>query len=166
MSRGGAARVQGRARLADAAALCVLVLFTLVAAHSTALATRAWMSEEAIRAELLGKPIDGHFRNGRTWTVILSDDGRVEQLERLGQKMLGYWFFRGSVLCSVPDAVHRPPFVVSCWSITKTSANCYEYYRVEAWGEEPIDEESRDLIWYGMGWRQGEPSTCGDRPTA
>ncbi len=124
------------------------------------------MDEQAIRAELLGKPLDGHFRNGRTWTVILSENGRVEQVERLGQKMLGHWFFRGSVLCSVPEAVHRPPYIVSCWTITKTSTNCYEYFRVDAWGEEPLEEESRDSIWYGMGWRQGEASTCGDRPTA
>ena len=124
------------------------------------------MNEQAIRAELLGKPLDGHFRNGRTWTVILSENGRVEQLDLAGQKMLGRWFFRGSVLCSVPDAEHRPPFVVSCWSITRTSANCYEYFRVDALGEEPLDRESRDLAWYGQGWRQGEASTCGDRPTA
>ena len=123
------------------------------------------MSEEAIRAELFGKPVDGHFRNGRTWTVTLFENGRVEQIERLGQKMLGRWFFRGSVLCSVPDRIHQPPFVVSCWSISKTSANCYEYFRVDAWGEEPIDKESHDLTWYGMGWRQGETSTCGERPT-
>ncbi len=124
------------------------------------------MSEQAIRAELLGKPLDGRFRNGRTWTVILSQDGSVEQFTKSERPMRGRWFFRGSVLCSVPEAVHRPPYIVSCWTITKTSTNCYEYFPVDAWGEEPLEQESRDLIWYGLGWRQGEASTCGEQPTA
>jgi hypothetical protein len=142
-----------------------LVLGAIVATLSTAHATRTWMNEQAIRSEFIGNTLDGHFYDGRIWTVTLFQDGRVDQVQSPHHLIRGRWFIRGSVFCSLPEMAHRPLFVVSCWTIIKTSANCYEYFRVGSRGEEPVEEESRERLWYAKGWRQGEASTCGDRPS-
>jgi hypothetical protein len=142
-----------------------LAMGAIVAMHSMAQATRVWMSEQAIRSEFIGNTLDGHFHDGRTWTVTLSKDGRVEQIQAPHSMILGRWFIRGSVFCSVPNEMHRPLFLVSCWTITKTSTNCYEYFRVTSSGEEPVEDQSRERLWYAKGWRQGEASTCGERPS-
>ncbi len=123
------------------------------------------MDDPAIRSELIGKAVDGYFRDGQIWTATLAQDGRVEHLADRRQAIPGRWFFRGSVLCSIPDAPHRPRFNIGCWSIRKASANCYEYFRVRATEWEPLEAESSDAAWYGLGWRQQEASTCFEKPT-
>ena len=142
-----------------------LALGALLACQSSARATRVWMDQQAIRAEFIDKAVDGYFRDGQTWTAILSQDGRVEHLADRQHVVPGRWFFRGSVLCSIPDAPHRPRFTIGCWSIRKASANCYEYFRVRATESELLEAESGDGAWYALGWRQDETSTCLEKPT-
>jgi hypothetical protein len=123
------------------------------------------MSEQEIRAEFIGKRLDGHFRDGETWTVAFSANGRIEHFQNRKNLIPGSWFFRGAVFCSVPDAQFQPRFRIGCWSITRHGSNCYQYFRVDVLGHEPIESGSREREWYALGWRQGEPPTCEERPS-
>jgi hypothetical protein len=146
--------------------VCLVVTAgVLLACNSSARATRVWMNDQAIRAEFMGKAVDGYFRDGQLWTATLAPDGRVEHLADRQHLIPGRWFFRGQVLCSIPDAQHQPRFAIGCWNIRKASANCYEYFRVRATALEPLETESTDGEWYALGWRQEDTSTCFEKPT-
>ena len=136
-----------------------------MAYQSSARATRVWMDDQAVRAEFMGKAVDGYFRDGQIWTATLAPDGRVQHLADRRHLVPGRWFFRGAVLCSIPNEAHRPRFAIGCWSIRKASTNCYEYFRVRATASEPLEAESTEWEWYALGWRQGEASTCSEKPT-
>ena len=147
-------------------AACAGLLFG-AAALPFAKASSVWMSEQALRAELIGKAVEGHFRQGPAWTVTYFEGGRIDQhFPERKQKISGNWLFRGSVFCSLPDQIHQPAFMNSCWTVSKPSANCYEFFRVQVIGREPIEQGSRDLTWYGRVWRQDRPSTCQQKPSA
>jgi len=123
------------------------------------------MTEAAMRAEFIGKTIDGHFHHGGLWTVAFFADGGMDHYQDRRRRMAGHWFFRGVVFCSVPEPAFRGDSKIGCWSIVKASANCYYYYRVAAGEDEPTDTVSRDSRWYARGWRQAEASTCDEKPT-
>lgn len=137
----------------------------LVGCLSAASATPAWMSEEAIRAEMIGKPIEGEFRTGAKWTVQHFGNGRLDFTFQQRPTGTGSWFFRGSVICARPDPPFRLDYVDSCWNVMRAGANCYEFYRVRVAGGEPVEESSQEPEWFGRGWRQGEPPTCQVKPT-
>ena len=113
------------------------------------------MSEDAIRAEIIGKTRDGHFRTGKTWTSTHWPNGRSEVAYN-GKTWSGHWTLRGKVFCTVGDRTTMPELGDGCWSALKVSANCYEYYGVRPGGSESVT----DSRWFARGWRREAPSTC------
>jgi len=129
-----------------------------------ALAVRLWMSEEAMRAEFIGKTRDGHFRTGKTWTSTHLANGRSEFIYD-GRTWLGHWTLRGRVFCTFGDPVTLPVLPNGCWSAVKVSANCYEYYVVRPSGAEAAENAWTDSQWFARGRRREEPSTCTETPS-
>jgi hypothetical protein len=155
-----------------ASRLCVLLVGAgLVMLCAPAGATSRLMAEEGIRADFIGRTIDGHFRSGMTWSATFFGNGRMDQyyryhpLQTRRQKIEGRWFFQAGVFCSFPDPPHLIAFIESCWTVVKASANCYEFYRVPVFAGKPGDRDSHELAWYGRAWRQGEPATCDLKPS-
>jgi hypothetical protein len=137
------------------------VLGTYLAVVSPSLANNPWMTERAVRTELIGKSFTVEYHYGERWTLSYSADGRFDQIDRR-LRVSGRWYFRGVVFCSTPET---PTFRTGCWTVVKSSANCYEYFRVPTRGSEPVAEVSPDSWWYVRSWRNGEPSTCDEKPS-
>jgi hypothetical protein len=125
------------------------------------------MTEEAMRTAFIGKTLDGHYGDGTTWTEAYLDSGRLDYREG-NKRAAGDWSFRGHVFCTFYDPpLLRPPLAGGCWTAIKSGANCYEFYLASLGRDEPVDEEGGGPIrrWNARGWRQGEPSTCQDKPS-
>lgn len=140
----------------------------LAGAASAAWSATIWMTESAMRDAFVGKTLEGHYGNGRSWIETYTKDGRLDYREG-PREAKGTWHFRGAVFCTFYDAAYRPMFNGGCWVVQKVSANCYEFYLAppglrppEADADEEPDAISR---WNARGWRREEPSTCGERPT-
>ena len=118
-----------------------------------------------MRQAFIGKTLDGHYVDGLAWTETYSNEGGLDYREAI-RSGTGRWFFRGEVFCTFYD----PGFGLNggCWRAIQTGANCYEFYvaGLPRSGEEgdaapgPLDG------WLARGWRNSEPSTCEDRPSA
>jgi hypothetical protein len=138
----------------------------LGAASATPVAS-PWMTEEAMRAAFIGKTLDGHYGNGATWTETYLADGRLDYREAQ-RRAVGNWYFRGHVFCTFYDPSPAvPPLSGGCWTATKVGANCYEFYLASLAPEAPFEDdlEGANRRWNARGWRQGEPSTCHDKPS-
>jgi hypothetical protein len=124
-----------------------------------------WMTEEAMRGAFIGGTLDGHYIDGLRWSESYTADGRLSYWEAL-RKGVGYWYFREHVFCTFYDPGQG--LSGGCWRAIKASANCYEFY-VSGFGDPQSDEEIAPGPlgnWAARAWRQGEPSTCEDRPSA
>lgn len=146
--------------------LAAIGLGSLSGAWATPLAS-PWMSEEAMRAAFIGKTLDGYYGNGVTWTETYAQDGRLDYREPQ-RRAAGNWYFRGHVFCTFYDPSQAiPPLSGGCWTATKVSANCYEFYLAGLAPEAPFEDdvEGANRRWNARGWRQGEPSTCDDKPS-
>jgi hypothetical protein len=145
-------------RSAFAACAAVFVSFE-------ALAGPPWMSEEAIRSAFIGRTLDGHYGNGVTWTETYTAEGRLDYRER-GRRAVGDWHFRpGGVFCTFYDPPFRPALTGGCWTVIKASANCYEFFMAGGPDSVPDDDPQAPAArWNAQGWRQGEPSTCQEKP--
>jgi hypothetical protein len=143
----------------------------LVALAVPAAASSRLMAEDSMRADFIGRTIEGHFRSGMSWNATFFGNGRMDQyyryhpLQARRQKIEGRWFFQAGVFCSFPDPPHLVAFIESCWTVVKASTNCYEFYRVPVIGGKPGDRDSHERDWYGRAWRQGEPATCDVKPS-
>jgi hypothetical protein len=138
----------------------------LGAASATPVAS-PWMTEEAMRAAFIGKTLDGHYGNGATWTETYLADGRLDYREAQ-RRAVGNWYFRGHVFCTFYEPSPAiPPLSGGCWTATKVGANCYEFYLASLAPEAPFEDdlEGANRRWNARGWRQGEPSTCHDKPS-
>ena len=115
-----------------------------------------------MRAAFIGKTLDGHYVDGLRWTETYSADGRLDYRET-ARAGVGTWHFRGHVFCTF----YEPGQSLNggCWTAVKTSANCYEFY---AAGSDGGDEAGPGPLgsWAARAWRQGEPSTCEEKPSA
>jgi len=145
--------------------LCALAPASLAAAPPPTTQTRAWMTEAAMRAAFIGKTLDGHYVNGLRWTETYAAEGRLDYRER-ARTGVGYWYFRGNVFCTLYDPGHG--LNGGCWNAVKASANCYEFYLAELGEARPEDEAAPGPLggWAARAWRQGEPSTCEEKPSA
>ena len=117
------------------------------------------MSEEAIRAEFIGKARDGYFRAGKTWSSTHRANGRSD-FSADGRTWAGHWTLRGRVLCTFVDPKTLPARPGGCWSAVKVSANCYEYYVARPGRAETGEDAWTDQRWFARGWRREQPSTC------
>lgn len=126
-----------------------------------------WMTEEAMRQSFIGKTLDGHYGNGVTWTETYGAEGRLDYRET-ARKAVGRWYFRGHVFCTFYDAPQNQPALNGgCWTTLKTSANCYEFYLAGLARDPPFEDGEQGMAqrWNARGWRQGEPSTCTEKPS-
>src|SRR5262245_1635362 len=138
----------------------MLLLAALLA--GTAGAEHPWMSEEAMRAEFVGKPLRGYYHNHAPWGAVFHDGGRYEYRGLRGHAG-GNWYFRGPVFCHEIGAHYMD---LSCGAATKISANCYEFHVVDLGPKGSLDEGARPRrSWHSRGWREDEPSTCEARPS-
>jgi hypothetical protein len=129
--------------------------------------TSPWMSEEAMRAEFIGKTLDGYYGTGVGWTEAYLGNGRLDYRES-ARRAVGNWYFRGHVFCTFYDpSESQLPMNGGCWTTIKTSANCYEFYLAGLTREPPFEDDMADMRqrWNARGWRNDEPSTCSDKPS-
>jgi hypothetical protein len=122
-----------------------------------------WMSQEAIRAEFTGRTLQGYYYDGADWLASYAAGGRYDIVYR-GKNAQGEWYFHEHVMCLFYGPPHWPLYE-RCVVTTKVSANCYDFRWVwpDATPRGPVD---LGQTWHARGWRQGEPSTCEDRPSA
>jgi hypothetical protein len=126
-----------------------------------------WMTEEAMRQAFIGKTLDGHYGNGLTWTETYFDTGRLDYSES-HRRAIGRWHFRGHVFCTFYDPpLPEPPLNGGCWTAIKVSTNCYEFYLAGLSPEPPFNDGTPGMAqrWNARGWRQGEASTCTEKPS-
>ena len=124
------------------AALCTLALAGFAAVRSHAAPINVWMTQEAMRGAFIGKTLDGHYVDGLRWTETYSTEGRLDYRESV-RKGLGYWYFRGNVFCTFYD----PGYGLNDGRTEDDAALG------------PLGN------WAARAWREGEPSTCEDRPS-
>lgn len=129
-----------------------------------------------MRADFAGQTLDGHYGNGTAWTETYAADGGIDYREgRRAAK--GRWSFRNASFCTFYDPPFSPQFVGGCWQVLKTGTNCYEFYTAGfQWpgrreddpgdGEAESNSPDRQIRWNARGWRNAEPSTCPERPSA
>jgi hypothetical protein len=148
------------------AALATLVAAgAVVAVAPSALATGAWMTEEAMRAAFIGKTLDGQYVNGDRWTETYTPNGRLDYHEAV-RKGVGYWYFRRHVFCTFYDPGQG--LNGGCFTAFQPSANCYEFYLAGLTEREAEREGAPGPLdrWVARAWRRGEPSTCEAKPVA
>lgn len=155
--------------------LAVTVLAGMAAAGTQTNATtrqasaRAWMTEEAMRADFAGQTLDGHYGNQTAWTETYFADGRIDYKES-SRFARGRWLFRAGTFCTFYDPPFVPDFVGGCWQVLKQGANCYEFYNAgtQLPGQDEDDDAGgldRPLRWNARGWRTSETSTCPEKPS-
>ena len=120
-----------------------------------------------MREAFIGRTLDGHYGNGVAWTEAYGADGRLDYREA-SRAATGRWYFRGHVFCTFYEpTAGQPGLNGGCWTTVKVSANCYEFY-LAGLNREPPFEDGTDgmaLRWNARAWRQGEPSTCSEKPS-
>ena len=142
-----------------------LFLCMLAAAGPPAAAQSTWMTEEAMRRAFIGTTLDGYYADGEDWTESYGADGRLGYHDRKHGKVVGYWYFRDRVFCTIYDP--GQPIGGGCFTALQESANCYAFYSA-GFGDREAD---RPLPpgpvgqWVARASRRGEPSTCEARPT-
>jgi hypothetical protein len=142
------------------------VASALLVASRLASAEAPWMSEEAMRADIVGETLQGYYYDGRPWTGSYAGSGRYEVRE--GEKhAVGTWYFRGRAFCFLYGPPHWP-LGERCGAVNKLSANCYQFHRVYPSSGEVLREGDfrPTQPWVSRGWRAREPSTCEERPIA
>jgi hypothetical protein len=160
---------------ATAASLAVLAGLAPAGAQNDATtgqaSARAWMTEDAMRADFAGQTLDGHYGNQMAWTETYLADGRIDYKES-SRFAKGRWHFRAGTFCTFYDPPFMPDFVGGCWQVLKQGVNCYEFYsagvQLPGSGEEDGDDASgleRPLRWNARGWRTSQPSTCPEKPS-
>jgi hypothetical protein len=142
-----------------------IVAGTLLTASPLTATEIPWMTEDAIRADVIGETLEGDYDDGRQWTASYTGSGRYEVRE--GERhAVGTWYFRGRAFCFLYGPPHWA-LQERCGAVNKLSANCYEFHRTYPSMGEFLDEwdfrpEQRRV---SRGWRQKEPSTCEPRPS-
>jgi len=151
--------------LARLAALVLAAGGCLVGTAASAPAKPPWMTEEAIRSGFIGKTLDGHYITGERWTETYFANGRLDYRE-VTRHATGDWSFRGSVFCTFYDPKFRPALNGGCWTVLTRGSNCFEFFLAGTNRDDPDsdDVEGAGMRWNARGWRQGEPSTCEEKP--
>lgn len=139
---------------------------SLLVSAMPAAALAPYLSEAAIREAIVGQTLDGHYGNGMTWAETYMSDGKLDYREA-SRAAKGAWSFRpGNVFCTFYDPSPSGTLSGGCWQVIKSSANCFEFYVA---AETPSFDAEEGMPaptqWNARGWRRGEPSTCGEKPS-
>ena len=143
------------AQIINSGRLPGLCLAMLIGTIWAALAADFAMSEQDIRGELIGVPMQGNYVDGRPWDETYFPDGRISYHD-LSNNWSGQWSFRGSGFCTFyNDGANG-----GCWLVHKVSENCYEFYSLGRNEKKFKDLPERRLVWVARGWRRSHASTC------
>jgi len=118
-----------------------------------------FLSEKAVRTEIVGRTLTGYYVDGQPWTETYLPDTGISYQDRL-YSWSGTWSFEGSAFCTFYNQRANG----GCWLVRKISANCFEFY-IASGGllEEQLPDATRDVgHWTARGWRTDARSTCAD----
>ncbi len=137
---------------------CAAAAIALLA--SGASAQTDMMSGSQLRSAFSGKPVDGVYPGGASWSETYSTDGRIDYQED-NRKLTGRWTIEGSIFCTLYDAGNGG----ACWRLRATGENCFVFYLAP-----PNDLRLNGKLvfskqWGAMAWHRGKSSTCEGRPT-
>jgi hypothetical protein len=137
-----------------------------VLAAPAAAVDRSWMTESAMRAQFIGKTLDGHYVDGVEWTETYDPNGRLDYKESTTRAGVGHWYFRGRVFCTFYDPGQG--LNGGCFTAVQASANCFEFYVADLRRRDGDDKDAGPGPmgqWVARAWRREAPSTCEGRPT-
>ena len=113
------------------------------------------MTEDQIRIELIGPPMKGNYADDQPWDETYFHDGSITYADTMNNWQ-GIWSFRGAGFCTYYNEGQNG----GCWTILKTSANCYEFYPVARAGKLIPRKPDQRRTWTARGWRTTAASTC------
>lgn len=117
--------------------------------------TKPWMSAADIQKALAGKTLEGRYASGRPFVESYKADGRVEYLES-GRKIGGHWSVTAGALCTIYDSDPTG----GCFKVSRTGANCFEFYFVTRTEEQAVDAGEISPHWTAEGAIAGEATAC------
>ena len=89
-----------------------------------------------------------------TWSETYRADGTLAYADTM-RAMTGSWMVRGAAFCTFYEKGSEG----GCWSLRRTSANCYEFRAAKPQGvakaTPPVGPS-----WAALGWLRDKPSTC------
>lgn len=119
----------------------------------------AWMNDAEIKQALGGKIIDGHYRNGRTFTESYLTAGGIKYVDDF-RSSGGHWSVVNGSFCTIYDGNSAG----GCFRVRRSGANCFEFYFVARTEEEAVTPRQPD--WTARGWLKDVKSTCVDGAAA
>lgn len=119
----------------------------------------AWMSEADIKGALGGQAIDGHYRNGRTFSETYAADGHISYRDDY-RSSGGHWSLINGAFCTIYDSDPSG----GCYRVKRSGTNCFEFYFVARTEDEANSPRKPD--WTARGWRRDAKSTCVDAANA
>lgn len=122
-------------------------------------AGETWMTETEIRDALAGKVIDGHYRNGRTFTETYLAGGRISYTDQV-RSSGGRWSLVNGSFCTIYDGDSSG----GCFRVHRAGSNCFEFYFVARTEEQAL--KPGDPSWTARGWLKDVKSTCVDGAAA
>lgn len=145
--------------------LAVLLAALMVTAPTQLASAQApaWMTDHELRRAFKGTTIEGHYADGRTFVESYAKTGALDYREPArNRRQAGHWSVVAGTFCTIYDTSPTG----GCFRVRRHSENCFEFYfqaRTEAQARSP---EPGRPSWTARGWRQGEPSTCREKPVA
>jgi hypothetical protein len=126
----------------------------------TAAAGTAWIPSAELSSLFSGRTIAGYYADGLKFTERYDRDGAIDYREE-GRHLTGTWSIVADTFCTI--YANSP--TGGCYRVTRTSANCFEFYfqaRTEA--EAAMPDPGRPS-WTARAWHTDRPSTCAEAPT-
>lgn len=121
---------------------------------------RIWMTEAAIRAELIDRKLAGEYPSGVLWAEEIKGDGTSDYAEG-GIRSRGRWTLSESLFCFRYDA----PLAGGCFRMIKLGTNCYELYVERDFAVPLPAPRGIGVAWNGRMWRTTEKATCEEKPS-
>lgn len=140
-----------------------LVVFSLGSGPGRAETTdqeKIWMTEAAIRAELVDRKLAGEYPSGVAWAEEINGDGTSDYAEG-SIRSRGRWTLSQSLFCFRYEA----PLAGGCFRMIKLGANCYELYVERDFALPLPAPRDRSVAWNGRMWRTTEKATCEEKPS-
>ncbi|MGL4488889.1 MAG: hypothetical protein ACRCU5_05530 [Rhizobiaceae bacterium] len=109
------------------------------------------MTNPQISATFPGMTMVGKYADGTNFRETYHKDGSVTYWDEVSVDK-GRWFVRGNLFCTFYEASDG-----ACFSVQKTSTNCYEYLVEE---DEDGTKNAVPGAWNSIGWDEEKPSTC------
>ncbi len=145
-------------RLARSTALSWMMTAGLIVAGSAVVAKTTWLSAAELKATFSGKTVTGDYPGGRKFIERYNSDGSL-QYEDTSLTSRGKWTIKGTTFCTFYD---NPVIGGACFKVTRTPANCIEYYQVGDPAGRGIKSGKPAQSWSARGVIAGEKGSCVD----